>query len=378
MYIIFICILIFLLYKLSNYTKEKGFQKLEFYRELSKKSVFQEEEFKVSTVLENRKKLPISFIYIKERFPSEFQSVSNNLQSENEGFKFNVSRYSLKGYEKGKRTIRLKAKKRGVYTISQLEITIGDIFGFSTTKKEFLNYLQLVVYPKVINIDNYKFSSTNLFGDNVIKRWIYKDPLFIKGIREYTIGDRMKDIHWSSSAKMNKLMVKEYDYTSDREVIIIVNVDFGDGIWRSSHEGEMENAISIAASIATYCVKAGISTGMWTNAKVMSENNERLKEVKPSVYSLKGILELCARMYYMKDISFIELLKNKEKKLKNNCTYIIIASFIDEDSLNFLYSLSVKGIDIILIDVSSKLKLPKIRGIQKLDFRGLRKNDKLV
>ena len=35
----------------------------------------------------------------------------------------------------------------------------------------------------------------------------------------------MKDIHWKSSLKMNKLMVKDYDFTSERELVIIVNIE---------------------------------------------------------------------------------------------------------------------------------------------------------
>ena len=41
-----------------------------------------------------------------------------------------------------------------------------------------------------------------------VYKMIHKDPLYIKGIREYNVEDRMKDIHWKSSLKMKKLMVK--------------------------------------------------------------------------------------------------------------------------------------------------------------------------
>lgn len=371
MYIIFICFTLYILYKVADIIKHKGFKDLNIYRKIDKNRVFKDEEFKITTILENKKRLPISFVYVKEKFYSTFQFVQNNLEDENEGFKFNVSKYSLRGYERRVKTIRLKASKRGIYTISDVNITIGDIFGYTVEEKEIKSYIEIIVYPEVKNISEYKFSSTSLYGDNIIKRWIYKDPLFIRGIREYAIGDRLKDVHWSSSAKMNKLMVKEYDYTSERELIIMINVEYGKGIWSSEHEVEVENAISIAASLAAQSIKLGIDTGMWTNSRIVSPSSgEFSTEIRPSVNSLKSILELCARMYNMQNESFIELLKRNTKKFNNNCTYVIIASFLSEEVKKFIYDLSLKGIDIILIDVSSNLKLSKIRGIEKVDFKG--------
>lgn len=374
MYIIFICFTLYILYKFAHITKNRGFKDLNIYRTVDKNRVFIGEEFKITTILENKKRLPISFVYIKEKFYSNFEAVQKNLFNENEGFKFNVSKYSLRAYERRIKTISLKSNKRGVYTISDVNIAIGDIFGYSIEEKNIQNFIQIIVYPKIKNINEYKFSSTSLYGDNVIKRWIYKDPLFIRGIREYTMGDRLKDVHWGSSAKMNKLMVKEYDYTSERELIIIINVEYGEQVWSNSYEVEVENAINIAAALASQSVKIGIDTGMWTNAKIASDfQGQYIGEIKSSVHSLRNILEILARMYNIQQESFTELLKRNRKKFNNNCTYVLICSFLSEEAKGILYDLSLKGIDIILIDVSSKLKLCKIKGIEKIDFKGERR-----
>lgn len=127
----------------------------------------------------------------------------------------------------------------------------------------------------------------NLIGDNVIKRWIHTDPLYIKGIRDYRSEDRFKDIHWKSSLKSDKLIVKEYDFTSDREIVVIVNVQCAENAWLSVDRNRIEAIIGLAASLCYKCLNMGSRTGMWTNAKLTSLCNNFKKEVYPSLNSLK-------------------------------------------------------------------------------------------
>ncbi len=64
-----------------------------------------------------------------------------------------------------------------------------------------------------------------LLGDISVRRWIVDDPpLMTIGIREYTGNEPERYIHWPSSMKHNKLMVKNFDFTTDNSVLIALNM----------------------------------------------------------------------------------------------------------------------------------------------------------
>lgn len=370
MRIIFILILIYCLLKFDKKMNAKSFNEFNIKRELDKIRVFENERFNIKTTIENNKRLPLSFIYVREKLPTEFVKMKQELQKDDNGFKVNISRYTMRSYERKIRNTTFKSSKRGIYTISHIKVTIGDIFGFSNCKKEFIDYLELIVYPEVKKLSQFKFSSNTLYGDNIVKRWIYKDPIYIKGIREYNTNDRMKDIHWASSAKMNRLMVREYDHTSEKQLIMLLNVESGRKVWRSGDEIELENAISLVASLASECSNLNINTGFWTNAQIIGKNKKGVSEVICSEYSLGNVLEMCARIYPSKKMNFSELLSKKKNEFKRNYSYIILGFYLDKESINMVQELVSRGISIAMMDVSSDLRLPNIKGVKKFDFKG--------
>ncbi|WP_102399090.1 DUF58 domain-containing protein [Haloimpatiens massiliensis] len=358
-FLIFLFIII-LVYAISDFTKKKGFHKLSLYRKVDKTSMVEGEEVKVSITIENKKKMPIFFMLVKEELPYEIFSKNYT----------NTTQYSIGGYERITKTYVIPIEHRGVYLLKKIEMVVGDVFGFFTTDKEIDDYIEIVVYPKIVNIIKLKFDSTSHQGDAVIKRWIYKDPLYIKGIREYNVEDRMKDIHWKSSLKMNKLMVKEYDYTSEREFITIINIQCHKTYWRYVNKKAIDRAIKVTVSMADTALKESIKVSAWTNANIISYSDDIRSSITLPCNSLKDVLELCARMDYMPKSSFSDFLNKHIKYFKPNNTYVIVSSFFTQEDENIIFFLRNKGINLKIIDVSDKGDLIEIRGVEKIVYRG--------
>lgn len=363
-YFAFIVLLVILL-GLAEFTRRRGFDKLTIKRETDKLAVSQGEEFKVSIIIENNKWLPISFLLLKEKIPGNIEFSRDESFDRYVEFNYHITRYNIKWFERLKRSYNHKAYKRGTYLLKEIEVSIGDIFGFFSKDMLIDDYLELLVYPKLIALNEIQFTATSLHGDNIIKRWIYKDPLYIKGIREYNTEDRMKDIHWKSSLKMNKLMVKDYDYTSEMELDIIVDVQCGDPYWQSIIPKNIESAVSVAASFAKQAIKEGIPAGMRTNSQLLYYGSSLKKAVEPSLNSFKDIMELCARIDYTPRLSFYEFLQQEGKYFNRNRTYLIITSYLNPESVSLISRLRRQGFLIKLIDVSSKHDVPSIDGIEK-------------
>ncbi|MBZ9689169.1 DUF58 domain-containing protein [Clostridium estertheticum] len=355
---------------IGEVTRKKGFDNLKISRNIDKDRLLPGEEFTLTTTIENNKRLPISFLMLSEKMPAAIEFVSDSNRFKEGADLWHLSKYAISWYERKRRIYKLKCNVRGTYILRDINVTIGDLFGHSAETVAIEDFLEFLVYPKLININNIQFANTNLQGDNYVKRWIHQDPLYIKGIREYNVEDRMKDIHWKSSLKMDKLMVKEYDFTSERELTIIVNGQCGEPYWGSIQPVIIENGITVAASLASIAIKEGVASGMWTNCQLMGIQTKISSEVSPDINALRKIMELSARISYSITIKFSDYLRSKIKEFSPNSTYVIITSYLDEESVGILSKLKRHGILIKVIDVSLKSSVPYISGIEKMDYKG--------
>lgn len=366
-YFIFVITILFIIY-ISNLISKKGFEELYFHREIDKEKVFQNEVLKVTNVIENKKILPIVFLLIREDYPIGLYRIheKNNIGKEN----IYTSTYSIGIKERLKRTYSIVANDRGVYTLRSSKIVIGDMFGFSTCEKEFEDFKEIVVYPKFNSLKNVEFDNNSMQGDEIVKRWIYKDPLYIKGIREYTINDRMKDIHWNSSMKMNNLMVKDYETTSEKKVMFILNMQYAIPFWAGTENKITEKSISLVMSMSDKIIKSSVPVSISTNAYLISIYKEYENQTNPYTTNFSTILEFGARIDNNPRIEFHKHLKNLINGLDKNTVYVIVAAFLDDESFNILIKLMKMGFIIKIIDVSSKGKIPKHPNIESLRYKG--------
>jgi len=363
-YYIFIFILILILL-LAEVTAKKGFQGLSIKRETVSYSAHEGESFKISIIIENNKWLPVSFILITEKLPMELEVFEEeNLVNSGES-NYHITKLNIRGHERVRRNYSIRASKRGTYLLREVKAAIGDAFGLNTNDRDFEDYVELLVYPRALDLKQLEFNTTSFQGDSIIKRWIYKDPLYIKGIREYNVEDRMKDIHWKSSLKMNRLMVKDYDYTAEMELMIIFNVECGEPYYSSIDAKAIERGIALAAALSKQSIKEGVPVGLWCNSQLISYGGEAAEEIVPALNSLKHIMELCARIDYTPRLSFNEYLMEKSKNFNKNTTYVIVADFLNEESIAIISRLARNGFIIKLIDISTKSKLTAIKGIEK-------------
>jgi len=359
-----------IIFFIGEYTRKKGFDNLKISRCIDKDRILPGEEFTLTTTIENNKRLPISLLILSEKMPAAIEFVSDNIKFKAGDDLWHLSKYNISWFERKRRIYKLKCSKRGAYILRDINVTVGDLFGYSTETMAVEDFLEFLVYPKLININNVEFANTNLQGNNYVKRWIHKDPLYIKGIREYNVEDRMKDIHWKSSLKMDRLMVKEYDFTSDRELTIIINGQCGEPYWGSIQPILIENGITVGASLAATSIKEGVPTGMWTNCQLIGIQTKITSEIPPDINALRKIMELSARMSYTITVKFSDYLTSKIKDINPNSTYVIITPYLDEESLGILSKLKRRGILIKVIDVSLKSTVPYILGIEKMDYKG--------
>lgn len=361
---------------LSDKSKNLDKSKLNIYRVEREISCFSGQPATITTIIENRRKMPIWFLVLEETMPSNV-SIIGKYEESKLGAIINKNLLMIWGKERVIRSYNIKAEKRGVYVLKDLKVGLGDFLGFSTKDYTIEGDCEIIIYPNITKLSNLVINNTSISGNEIVKRWIYNDPLYIKGIREYSCGNSFKDIHWKSTLKAQKLMVKEYDFTSDLEVVFIINTQCGDPYYSFLDEGSVDRAIEITLSLCHEIQDEGVKTGIWTNAHLVGLKRKAKDRVRPSANNFKTLLDLCSRIDYSPYIDITSFLKKYRNDFKKESTYVFVTAFLSDNIIDYLYRIKRQGFIIKIIDVSKDSSLPNVPGIEILRYKGEHRNEEV-
>lgn len=188
--------------------------------------------------------------------------------------------------------------QRGVFELGPTRIVSSDPFRLFPVEQTFPAADRLLVLPLIIPIHDF-FSPLGLLpGGKVIRRKAPEVTPHASGLREYAGGDPLKRIHWPSSARRNKLMVKEFEQDPQAEVWIFLDAQrqaqaelaeepaatWQEWIFDRRPEltlppSTLEYGVSIAASLAHYFIDrrraVGFVTGGPLYTVIRAERSER-------------------------------------------------------------------------------------------------------
>jgi uncharacterized protein (DUF58 family) len=173
--------------------------------------------------------------------------------------------------------------KRGEFQLGPTTYASGDPFGLFLAKRKVRSEQSLMVLPYIIELNTFPFPPGLLPGGRAKRKKTHDVTPHAGSIREYAPGDSLNRIHWPTSIRKDKLMVKEFEedpradvwifLDSARDVNISLEQDYIppkiDQLWMWHKREEVklpadtyEYAISAAASISSYFIKQGQSVGL--------------------------------------------------------------------------------------------------------------------
>jgi uncharacterized protein (DUF58 family) len=188
--------------------------------------------------------------------------------------------------------------QRGAFPLGPTTLGSGDPFGFFSIKRTFPSTASLLVLPMIIPVANFPSPAGLLPGGKAIQRKSYDVTPHASGVREYVHGDPLKRIHWPSTARRGKLMVKEFEQDPQSELWIFLDAQRSVQAelpfdaptvrdnWIFSRRPEihlppstLEYGVSLAASLAHYFIEERRAVGFVTDGPVYTvisaERSER-------------------------------------------------------------------------------------------------------
>lgn len=155
-------------------------------------------------------------------------------------------------------TYRVTCHKRGFYSVGPLRLRSAYPLGIAWSERTSDQQLPgLLVYPAIFRISSLPLLATGSLissGMESLARAGGYDDFF--GTREYRQGDSLRHIHWPSTARHDRLIVKEFEVRASTELTLLLDLHHGADAGEE-RESILEYGVRIAASIASYALERG-------------------------------------------------------------------------------------------------------------------------
>ncbi len=282
----------------------------------------------------------------------------------------------------------------GTHRFGGIYIRMKDPIGIFTVNAMFReidkNRLMCLAKTPSTKIDELLYKGLKILqGPLRIKKTGYS--LEFKEIREYKPGDEIKRIDWKASARINKLMIRDFEMEGQSDIVIILDLSRNMFLGKLG-ERKLDYSAKCIAFIITYAIRKKdrlgimmLKTGEYkilpleyatheTYRKIM----EMLSEVDvESVFNGKETVEVnfgrvLSSLKVKERTLFIVLsdLEEPERALKIINALKIIRSLKHEvviiSPLTYLFEMPlVKGIDALLYRIEGYKSMVKRKGIEK-------------
>ena len=250
-------------------------------------------------------------------------------------------------------------QRRGAFRLGPHRLRLGDPFGLFEATIASDSADVVLIYPRVVHLPEIELPHGNAGESRRRRRPLY-GALPSASVNEYTPGDSLRRVHWRSTARRSRLMVKELEIEPSGDVWIVLDMN------RAAHsgtgqQGTLEYSVIVAASLAARLLSEGerravglltvsgdLSTAGQpqeagpspTEERGPSGSDDMLRKVEqqavlappqPGQAQLWRILTALAPVEPT-NVTLAELLRNSREVLGSRRTLVVITPQVDVDS----------------------------------------------
>ena len=193
--------LVIIIWLLTKFWDRYAFRDVSHQRILSQRRAFIGDTVDYTVTLTNEKILPLIWVDIQDTFPADLSLPGATLRSTGADWA-NEHRIttSLLPYQRVSWKYTLHCNARGNQRIGPVRLRSGDIFGFTAAEERFTEVDHILVYPRVMDLEQLILPSEHPLGETRGLQPIFPDPSRFFGLRDYHPTDPMKHIDWKATA----------------------------------------------------------------------------------------------------------------------------------------------------------------------------------
>jgi len=235
-------------------------------------------------------------------------------------------------------------RERGRYQLGPITMRSSDPFGLFTMERKLTPTSNVVILPLTFNIRQFALPVGLLPGGDSLRRRTHYVTTNASGVRDYAPGDSFSRIHWPSTARRDRMIVKEFELDPLADIWIVPDMSiFGhitgdyDAVKSSTASSENlpkwmqqekftlpetteEYTVAAAASIAQYFIRKDRAVGMLaygqSNELVQPDRGER---------QLTRILETLAVLRAQGQLPLDDMLHAEAHLFPRGTTVIVVS-----------------------------------------------------
>lgn len=259
-------------------------------------------------------------------------------------------------------SVRTICRQRGRFTLGPITLISSDPFGLFEHRKELPTTSSIVVYPLTVDLVHFYLPTGELPGGGAMRQRTHYVTTNVSGVRDYFPGDGFNRIHWPSTARTGRLIVKEFELDPTADVWLFLDMQSAvqaDRMWEEQ-DAEVpplwpsrpalapsteEYTVTIAASLAKHFLARNRAVGVIAYSQkrevLVPDRGER---------QLTKIMEMLAVIRAIGTIPIAQIIAAEGKSLGRNTSVVVITPSDDikwVDSLRDLRRRGIRGIGIV-------------------------------
>jgi uncharacterized protein (DUF58 family) len=155
----------------------------------------------------------------------------------------------LRRGEQGLRTYRLPTSQRGIYDIGPVEIPRADPFGLCRTVQQMGTPQRISVHPRLLRLHPLP-TGISRYVEGPSSDTSPQGSVTFHRLREYVVGDDLRNVHWPTTAHAGKLVVRHNVDTAQPYTVILTDLD-PERYSAETFEEAMDVTASLVTSMAT-------------------------------------------------------------------------------------------------------------------------------
>lgn len=176
----------------------------------------------------------------------------------------------------------IPTRRRGVITVGPVSSVRADPMALLRRTQTWAESVDLYVHPVTVPLVD---DSTGFIRDieGVTTQDLSSNDVSFHALREYQPGDDRRAIHWRTTARVGRLMVRQFEETRRAHLLIVLPTHPDD----YASETDFESAVSIAGSLARHAFSLDREVSVYTSTGLLATRTaplllDRLAELGPA------------------------------------------------------------------------------------------------
>lgn len=262
----------------------------------------------------------------------------------------------------------VRLTKRGEFSLGPLVVRVADPFSLFPKEIQFEGAEKILVYPSLHSLPDFAAPNPHLVGEHSRRHRANVVSTDVSSVREYAAGDSISRIHWLTTARTGRLMVKQFDQGSSSHLWVLFDQhrDAQAGVGEESTD---EYGATIAASVIDRYSRGFLPVGYTAHGS--------LSLVAPPEQSgahRESIMRHIAASLPVGDVPLIDVLGSMEREFSQATSLVVITASQDGEWVEALSGLLRRGVKVstVVLDSASFGGKDNSAAVERLVSTGLR------